>query len=34
MAKGQGYDLWMEKVDNSGKVGIYIEDGEIKAVNG
>lgn len=34
MAKGQGYDLWVEKVDNSGKVGIYIEDGEIRAVNG
>lgn len=30
MAKENDYQIWMEVVDTSGKVGIYIEDGEIK----
>jgi chromosome segregation ATPase len=29
MAKDNDYQLWIEKVDESGKVGIYIEDGHI-----
>lgn len=33
LAKGEEFQLWMEVVDESGKVGIYLEDGEIKAVN-
>ena len=31
MAKENDYQLWIERVDESGKVGIYIEDGQIKA---
>lgn len=31
MAKENDYQIWMEIVDTSGKVGIYIEDGEVKA---
>lgn len=27
--KDNDYQLWIEKVDETGKVGIYIEDGEI-----
>ena len=30
LVKGKGYQLWMEVVDESGKVGIFIEDGNIK----
>lgn len=30
MAKEKDYQIWIEKVDESGKVGIVIEDGEIK----
>lgn len=30
LAKEKGYQFWMEIVDTSGKVGIVIEDGEIK----
>ena len=30
IAEAEGYQIWIEKVDSSGKVGIYIEDGEIK----
>lgn len=30
MAKENDYQIWMEVVDVSGKVGIYIEDGEVK----
>lgn len=29
MAKEKDYQVWMEVVDETGKVGIYIEDGEI-----
>lgn len=32
MAKENDYQIWMEVVDVSGKVGIYIEDGEVKNV--
>ena len=30
MAKEKDYQIWMECVDESGKVGVYIEDGEVK----
>jgi len=30
MAKDKDYQVWIEVVDESGKVGIYIEDGEVK----
>ncbi len=30
MAKENDYQFWIERVDESGTVGIYIEDGEIK----
>lgn len=30
MANKNDYQIWIEKVDSSGKVGFYIEDGEIK----
>jgi len=33
MAKEKDYQVWVEKVDSSGKVGIYIEEGEVKADN-
>lgn len=33
MAKDNDYQVWMEVVDESGKVGIVIEDGTIKTVN-
>ncbi|MFH1547030.1 MAG: AAA family ATPase [bacterium] len=33
MAAEHGYQLFLEKVDGSGNMGIYIEDGEIKKVN-
>lgn len=33
MAKTTDYQLFIECVDQSGKVGLYIEDGEIAAVN-
>ncbi len=33
MAKDKDFQVWCEKVDDSGKVGIYIEDGEIKTIN-
>lgn len=31
MAKGNDYQVWIEKVDESGKMGVYIEDGMIKS---
>jgi DNA repair exonuclease SbcCD ATPase subunit len=34
MAKDEDFQIWIEMVDESGKVGIYLEDGEVKAVNG
>lgn len=33
MAADKGYQVWMEKVDSSGKIGFVIEDGTVKAVN-
>lgn len=33
MAKDKDFQIWIEKVDETGKVGIYIEEGEVKAVN-
>jgi hypothetical protein len=33
MAKAHDYQIFMEVVDTSGKVGIYLEDGEVAAVN-
>jgi DNA repair exonuclease SbcCD ATPase subunit len=34
MAKAQDYQVWLEKVDTSGKIGIVIEDGMVVAVDG
>ena len=34
IAKDNDYQLWIETVDDSGKVGIYIEDGQIKSIDG
>jgi hypothetical protein len=31
LAKENDFQLWIEKVDETGKIGIYIEDGEVKA---
>jgi hypothetical protein len=31
MARDKDFQIWIERVDESGKVGIYIEDGEIGA---
>lgn len=33
MAEEMDFYVWMAKVDPSGKVGIYLEDGEIKSIN-
>ena len=33
MAREKDWQIWIESVDESGKVGIYIEDGEVKTVN-
>jgi hypothetical protein len=33
MINGKDYQVWIEKVDSSGKIGFYIEDGEIKNIN-
>jgi len=33
MANDRDYQVWMEVVDESGKVGVYIEDGQVMAVN-
>jgi DNA repair exonuclease SbcCD ATPase subunit len=33
MAKDKDFQVWCEKVDDSGKVGIVIEDGEVKQIN-
>lgn len=32
MTKENDFQIWIEKVDESGKIGIYIEEGEIKEV--
>jgi DNA repair exonuclease SbcCD ATPase subunit len=34
MAGDNDYQVWLEKVDSSGEVGIYIEEGVIKAIDG
>jgi len=34
IAEESGYQIWMEKVSDSGEVGIFIENGEIKAIDG
>ena len=34
MAEANDYQVWIERVDESGKVGFYIEDGNVTAVNG
>jgi hypothetical protein len=31
MANDNDFQIWIERVDETGKIGIYIEDGEIKA---
>lgn len=33
MAEERDYQIWIERVDSSGKVGIVIQDGEVVAVN-
>jgi len=33
MSKEFGYQIWAEEVDESGNIGFYIEEGEIKAEN-
>lgn len=33
MAKGKEFQVWVEQVDESGKVGVVIEDGQVKTVN-
>jgi DNA repair exonuclease SbcCD ATPase subunit len=33
MAQKHDFQVWLECVDTSGNVGIYLEDGEVKAVN-
>ena len=33
MAREFGYQIWAEEVDETGKVGFYIEEGEVKAEN-
>lgn len=34
MAAAEGYTIWMTRVINDGKVGIYLEDGSITAIDG
>ncbi|QEL14760.1 AAA family ATPase [Limnoglobus roseus] len=33
LAKGNGYQVWIESVNTSGKIGIYMEDGAVAHVN-
>lgn len=33
MAKDKDFQVWAEIVDSSGKIGVFIEDGQVKAVN-
>jgi hypothetical protein len=33
MARAHDFQVWIEQVDETGKVGIYLEDGEVAAVN-
>lgn len=34
MAEENDYQVWVERVDSSGKIGVYIEDGHVAAVDG
>lgn len=34
MAEEQDYQVWLEQVDTTGRVGIYIEDGAVAAIDG
>ncbi len=34
LAKEFDFQVWIEKVDDTGKVGVYIEDGEVKQIDG
>lgn len=34
LAKEKDYQIWIEKVDGSGEMGFYIEEGEVKAIDG
>jgi hypothetical protein len=34
MAKDGGYQVWVEKVDTTGKIGVVIDDGMVVAVDG
>jgi recombinational DNA repair ATPase RecF len=34
MAERNDFQVWMELVDTSGKVGVYLEDGEIASIDG
>ena len=33
MADEHDFQVWIEKVDESGTIGVYIEDGAVAAVN-
>lgn len=33
LAEKKDYQIWIEKVDSSGKIGFYIEEGEVKSIN-
>lgn len=34
MAEEKGWQVWLERVSNDGRVGVTIVDGEVSAVNG
>jgi len=34
LAESEGYEIWVEKVDESGQIGIFIENGEIISFDG
>jgi len=34
IAESGGFQVWLERTDESGEVGIFIEDGEVTAING
>ena len=34
LAEREGFQVWAEKMDESGEVGVYIEDGTVRAVSG
>ena len=33
MSHAHDFQVWIEQVSNTGKVGVYLEDGEVKAIN-